>query len=256
MEKNSMKRLQNKVAVITGGNSGIGEGIAKCFFHEGAHVAIFGRNQETLARTKQGLDDKILTVAGDITHTDDIKKLYVEVHKKFGKIDILIVNAGIGERIHIENVTEEKFDKLTNINYRGAYFTVRYALDYLNHPASIVFIASCGGKMTLKRHSVYASNKAAVIKLAQNMSYDLAQYGIRVNSISPGYIETPIFAERLKTDPTYLKKREANIPLKRIGTPQDVANAALFLSSDEASYITGIDLLVDGGYSASFPEPE
>jgi NAD(P)-dependent dehydrogenase (short-subunit alcohol dehydrogenase family) len=251
-----MKRLQDKVAVITGGNSGIGQGIAKHFLHEGAKVAILGRQQTTLARTQQALGNEVLAIAGDVTQTSDLKNLYTQVHDQFGKIDILIVNAGVGERLHIENVTEEKFDKMVNTNYRGAYFTVRYALDYLNHPASIVFIASCAATITLKHHSVYASNKAAVVKLAKNLACDLAKYHIRVNSISPGYIKTPIFDERLKTNPDYLKRREANVPLRRIGTPQDIANAALFLASEEASYITGVDLLVDGGYCVSFSEPE
>ncbi|MBX3710019.1 MAG: SDR family oxidoreductase [Gammaproteobacteria bacterium] len=108
--------------------------------------------------------------------------------------------------------------------------------------------------ISIKQHSIYASTKAAIVKLAKNFAYDLADRGIRVNSISPGYIRTPIFDERLKSDPECLSRREVNIPLKRIGTPQDIANATLFLASEEASYVTGIDLLVDGGYSASFPE--
>lgn len=250
-----MKRLQNKVAIVTGGNSGIGKGIAKHFLNEGAKVVIFGRNQELLNQAEEEMENKILSVQGDVTKTQDLINLYEKTLSHYGKVDILIVNSGVGERLHIENVSEENFDYMVDINYRGAFFTVRYALDYLNAHASIILIASCGATITLKRHSVYASTKAAVVKLAKNFAYDLADRSIRVNSISPGYIETPIFDERLEKDPDYLKRREANIPLKRIGVPQDVANAALFLASEEASYITGVDLLVDGGYCASFTEP-
>lgn len=251
-----MQRLKDKVALITGGSSGIGYGIAKHFHDEGAKVVIVGRDADKLADAKKALGDNALALEGDIANTANTKKIIEQAHAHFGKIDILVVNAGMGERLSIEEVTEEKFDKMVNINYRGAYFTVKYALDYLNHPASIILIGSIAAKLTLKRHSVYASTKAAVVKLAQNLSNDLAKYQVRVNSISPGYIKTPIFDNRLKINPDYLNSRAKNIPLQRIGTPQDIANAALFLASEEASYITGANLLVDGGYSASFAEPE
>lgn len=251
-----MQRLKNKVALITGGSSGIGYGIAKHFHDEGAKVVIVGRDAEKLANAKKALGDDVLAIEGDIANTENTKKIVEQAHAHFGKIDILIVNAGMGERLHIEEVTEEKFDKMVNTNYRGAYFTVKYALDYLNHPASIVFIGSIAASVTIKRHSVYASTKAAVVKLTQNLANDLAKYHIRVNSISPGYIKTPIFDNRLAINPDYLNSRAKNIPLQRIGTPEDIANAALFLASDEASYITGANLLVDGGYVASFAEPE
>lgn len=251
-----MQHLKNKVALITGGSSGIGYGIAQHFHNEGAKVIIVGRDAEKLAAAKKALGDNVLALEGDIANTANTKKIVEQAHAHFGKIDILIVNAGMGERLSIEEVTEEKFDKMVNINYRGAYFTVKYALDYLNHPASIILIGSIAANLTIKRHSVYASTKAAIVKLAQNLSNDLAKYQIRVNSISPGYIKTPIFDNRLKTNPDYLNSRAKNIPLQRIGTPEDIAKAALFLASDESSYITGTNLLVDGGYSASFAEPE
>ncbi|MBA3661701.1 MAG: glucose 1-dehydrogenase [Gammaproteobacteria bacterium] len=250
-----MTRLKNKVAIITGGNSGIGKGIAKHFLAEGAQVVIFGRNQQSLDQAKEELGDPLLVVQGDVTNTQHLENLYKQTLLQYGQCDILVANAGVGERIHIDNATEENFDRMVDSNYRGTFFTVRHALTYLNPRASIILIASCGATITLKRHSIYASTKAAIVKLAKSFAYDLADRSIRVNSISPGYVKTPIFDERLRSDPGYLSRREANIPLKRIGTPQDIANAALFLASDESSYITGIDLLVDGGYSASFPEP-
>lgn len=251
-----MNRLKNKVAVITGGNSGIGKGIAQHFVNEGAKVVIFGRNQKTLDEAKREMGNNVLAVQGDITQTADIKKLYEKTLEHYGKVDILVANSGVGERVYINDVEEKHFDYMTNINYRGLFFTVKYALEYLNPNASIILIASCSATLTFKKHTIYASNKAAVVKLAKSLSFDLSDRLIRVNSISPGYIKTPIFDNRLETDPEYLSKREAIIPLKRIGSPQDIANAALFLASNEASYITGIDLLVDGGYSASFQESD
>lgn len=248
-----MKRLQNKVAIITGGNSGIGKGIAKKFCAEGAKVVILGRNQKTLDQTKQELGENVLAIQGDVTNTADLKKLYETTLSHYGKVDILVVNSGVGERLHIKDVTEQKFDDMVNTNYRGAYFTVKYALDYLNQNAAIILIASAAAHVTMKRHSVYASTKAAIVKLAKNLAFDLSDRYIRVNSISPGYIETPIFDSRLELNPNYLEEKKLNIPLKRIGSPQDIANAALFLASDEASYISGTDLLIDGGYAASFP---
>lgn len=250
-----MSRLKNKVAVITGGNSGIGKGIAQHFLEQSAKVAIFGRNAATLAQAKNEMENKILAIQGDVTNTDDLKNLYETTVSNYGKLDVLVVNSGVAERVHVKDATEYNFDYMTDINYRGVFFTVQNALEYLNQNASIILIASCGATITLKRHSIYTSNKAAVIKLAKCFAYDLAERQIRVNSISPGYVKTPVFDERLKKDPDYLSRREAIIPLKRIGTPKDIANAALFLASDEASYITGVDLLVDGGYAASFPEP-
>lgn len=251
-----MKRLQDKVAVITGGNSGIGKGIAKHFHAQGAKVVIFGRNERTLNEAKQEMGDDVLAIQGDITSTEDLKNLYEKTQAHYGKIDILVANSGVAERLPIEAVEEDSFDYMVNINYRGVFFTVKYALPYLNDNASIILMSSCAASITLKHHSVYASTKAAVTKLAKNFAYDLADRLIRVNSLSPGYIETPIFDTRLATDPNYLKRRESSIPLKRIGNPQDIANAALFLASSESSYITGIDLLVDGGYTASFAEQE
>jgi NAD(P)-dependent dehydrogenase (short-subunit alcohol dehydrogenase family) len=250
-----MKRLQNKVAVITGGNSGIGKGIAQHFFNEGAKVAILGRNQALLDQAAYEMQNEILAIQGDVTNTADLKNLYEKTLHRFGRIDIVIANAGVGgKRFPIQDVEETEFNEMLNINYRCAYFTAKYSLDYLNAGASIIFIASCSAFITLKNHTLYAPTKAAMVKLAKNLAYDLAEKQIRVNSISPGYIKTPIFDQRLQSDPDYLKKREENIPLKRIGTPKDIANAALFLASEESSYITGIDLLVDGGMSNAFPE--
>lgn len=250
-----MQQLKGKTAVITGGNSGIGKGIAEHFYREGANVVIFGRNEATLAEAKKEMDNHILTIHGDVTNSADLKNLFEATKKAYGKIDILVANSGVAQRVNVLEATEDNFDYMVDINYRGAYFTVKYALDYLNTPASIILIASCAATMSVKNNSIYGSTKAAVVKLAQHFALDLGERHIRVNAISPGYIKTPLFEGRLKSDPTYLTRREANVPLKRIGTPQDIANVALFLASDAASYITGSNLIVDGGYSINFMEP-
>ncbi len=248
-----MKRLANKVVVITGGNSGIGKGIAECFINEGANVVIFGRDAEKLANAKKALSEHILTVQGDVTNTQDLNNLYTLTQQRFGMIDCLVANAGVADRIHVDEVSEEAFDYMIDVNFRGLYFSIKYALNHLAEKSSIILIASCAAHVTMKRHSVYSATKAAVIKLTKNLAYDLADRLIRVNSISPGYIKTPIFDSVLEANPEYLNSKEINIPLKRVGIPADIANAALFLASDESSYVTGSDLLVDGGYAASFP---
>lgn len=251
-----MKRAAGKVVVITGGNSGIGKGIAKKFVEEGARVAIFGRDEETLETVKKELSHDLLAVQGDVLIREDLNRLFQQTRERFGKIDVLVANAGVARRIPLEEATEEDFDFMVDINYRALFFTVKYALEFLNRPASVILISSVAAHRTAKNHSIYSSTKAAVMKLAQNFAFDLADKKIRVNSISPGYIETPIFKERIEKEPGYLKARAQYIPLRRIGTPEDIANAALFLSSEEASYITGADLLVDGGYVASYPLPD
>lgn len=256
MEVEMMKRAENKVVVVTGGNSGIGKGIALKFAREGAKVVIFGRDEKKLQAAAREIGHGVLPVHGDVTRTEDLQNLYAKTKSHFGKIDILVANAGIGTQIPLGKVTERDFDLMVDINYRGLFFTVRYALDFLNRPASIVLIGSIAAYGTVKGHSVYSSAKAAVVKLAQNFSFDLADQKIRVNSISPGYIQTPIFEKRIEKEPDYLASRTKYIPLGRMGTPEDIANATLFLSGEEASFITGIDLVVDGGYLASYPLPD
>ena len=251
-----MKRATNKVVVVTGGNSGIGKGIAKKFFDEGARIVVFGRNQETLKAMQQELSDTILTVEGDVSKADDLKRLFEKTKKTFGKIDVLIANAGVAKKVAFDQISEDDFDSIVDINYRGLFFTVRYALEFLNDSASIILIGSVAAHSGINNHSIYSSSKAAVLQLAKNFALDLAPRKIRVNSISPGYVKTPIFDDRLLNDSAFLEKRLSYIPLQRIGIPEDIASAALFLSSKEASYITGTDLIVDGGFTALHAQPK
>lgn len=165
-----MKRVEGKVAVITGGNSGIGKGIAKKFAEEGAKVAIFGRSLETLEKTKQELPGEILAVRGDVTNAEDLKKLFSEVEKHYGKTDILVANAGVGKKVHVEKATEEDFDYVVDINYKGVFFTVKYSIPHLNAKASILLIASTAAYEIAKGRSIYSSTKAAVSKLAQGFT--------------------------------------------------------------------------------------
>ncbi|WP_131781588.1 SDR family NAD(P)-dependent oxidoreductase [Legionella gresilensis] len=247
-------RLHNKVAVVTGGNKGIGRGIVEHFLAEGANVVAFARDKQSLSDLKQ-THPQILTVSGDVTKGQDLKRLFQETEQHFGKIDILVANSGVGERVSVADMKEADFDYIVNINYKGVYFTVNYALPYLNDGAAIILIASVAAYITLHNHSIYSSTKAAIIKLAKNFARDLAVRRIRVNSISPGIIETPIFSKSLKEDPDYLKKWQSLVPIGRIGKPLDIAYAACFLASDEATYITGTDLVIDGGLLANYQDP-
>ncbi|MGQ3887580.1 SDR family NAD(P)-dependent oxidoreductase [Legionella sp. CNM-1927-20] len=247
-------RLHNKVAVITGGNKGIGRGIVEHFLAEGAKVVTLARDEQSLSELKQ-THPQILTINGDVTKSQDLIRLFQETAQAFGKIDILVANSGVGVRVSVADMTEADFDYMVNINYKGTYFTVKHALSHLKDGAAIILIASVAAHVTIRNHSIYSSTKAAIVKLAKSFAFDLAPRRIRVNSISPGYIETPIFNKVLSQDPDYLKKRQALVPLGRIGTPLDIAYAACFLASDEATYITGSDLVVDGGLVASYREP-
>jgi NAD(P)-dependent dehydrogenase (short-subunit alcohol dehydrogenase family) len=241
--------LKNKIAVITGGNSGIGQGIAKCFIAAGAKVIIFGRNAKTLSETKHVLGDNLFTIQGDVNKTQHLKDLYQQLEKQFGKIDILVSSAGVVKRMPIADITESYVDAMIDTNLKSVLFTVKYSLPIMRDGGVILLIASAAAHKTVENHSIYSCSKAGVVKLAENFANDLADRHIRVNSISPGIIKTPIFDTHLKDDPDFLIKREKRIPLKRLGNVDDIAKAAVFLCSDDASYITGTDLLIDGGYS-------
>ncbi|WP_114993009.1 SDR family NAD(P)-dependent oxidoreductase [Synechococcus sp. UW179A] len=242
-------RLSGKVALITGGSSGIGRGIAKRFVAEGAQVAVIGRDERRLRELKNELGENLQTMQGDVTNHEKLKDMIEDAKNNFGFIDTLVCSAGIGYRLPLQKATLEEFDLTISVNVRSIFDLIRIAeKDLKSGNSSILLISSIAGHVTFTDHVIYSAAKAAVTKMTANFAIDLADKCIRVNAISPGFIETPIFDQRLKQDPDFFKKMGSLVPLKRMGVPEDIANAATFLCSDEASYITGVDLVVDGGY--------
>ena len=250
MRTEATGRLAGKVAVVTGGNSGIGLAIAKAFRDQGAHVAIFGRNEESLAKAEKQLGEDSLAVRGDAARPDDLVRLCNQTAERFGGIDVVVVNAGIVELGRIDEIDEEMFDRTSDVNFKGAFFTVRAALPHLRPGGSVILVSSGSNKVGTPASPVYAATKAAVRSLARSLAADLVGRGVRVNALSPGFIDTPIFdrSGMHGGDPEeFFAKLRKMIPMGRVGRPEEVADAAVFLASDEASYITGIELPVSGG---------
>ena len=247
-----MSKLQDKIAVITGGNSGIGRSIAEAFAAEGATVVVFGRNRETLDQTAAALGDGNHAVQGDVSSAADLDRLFATVKEKLGRIDVLVANAGVAPGAPMEQVDEALFDKLFDINVKGLFFTVQKALPLLGEGASVVLTGSSVSYRGMPGMSVYGATKAAVRYLARAFSTELLSRGIRVNVLSPGPIETPIFdrmglPEEAKAE--MARQIESQVPIGRFGKPEEMAAAALFLASDESSYVVGADLLADGGFA-------
>lgn len=244
------KRFEGKTVVITGGNSGIGLATAKLFHEEGAKVAISGRDQKTLDEAVRTIGNGTLAVKADVSKLADIDKFYTQVTSKFGKIDAVFANAGIAKFAPAGDSAEQLFDETFDINVKGLYFTLQKALPHLNDKAGIVLNASVVGTKGYAGTSVYSATKAAVRSLARTFAAELVDRGIRVNVVSPGPIETPILGRsglpQAAVD-EFAKDAKARVPMKRFGTPEEVGHAVLFLASNEASYITGVDLNVDGG---------
>jgi NAD(P)-dependent dehydrogenase (short-subunit alcohol dehydrogenase family) len=245
-----MKRFEGKTVVITGGNSGIGLAAAKMFREEGARVAISGRDQKTLDAAVKSIGGDTLAVKADVAKVADIDKLFAQVAAKFGKIDALFANAGIAKFATVGDSTEQMFDETFDINVKGLYFTVQKALPHLNDNAGIVLNSSVVNAKGNFATSVYSASKAAVRSLARTFAAELVGRGIRVNVVSPGPIETPILERGgmpQAAQDQFAENIKARVPMKRFGTPEEVGHAVLFLASSEASYITGVDLKVDGG---------
>ncbi|HUI75163.1 MAG TPA: SDR family oxidoreductase [Candidatus Acidoferrum sp.] len=245
-----MKRLEGKVAVVTGGNSGIGLATAKRLQEEGAKVAISGRNRKTLDEASKTIGNGVLTVQADVAELGEVEKFYGEISRKLGKIDVLFVNAGVAKFVPLADTSEKVFDEQFDINIRGAYFTIQKALPLLNDGASIILNTSVVGSKGFAGASAYAATKAALRSLARTAATELADRGIRVNTVAPGPIETPIF-ERTglpkEALDDFAKDAISKIPLKRFGQPEEVAGVVAFLASKDASYITGVEINVDGG---------
>ncbi len=247
-----MGKLEGKVAVITGGNSGIGLATAKEFKEQGARVVITGRDQKTLDEAKREIGGDVLAVRSDTSNLTEIDKLFNVVKEKFGKVDVLFVNAGVGGFLPVEAVTEEVFDSIMNINFKGAYFTIQKALPLLNDNASIVLNASIVANIGMPNSSVYAASKAALITLARTLSAELVGRGIRVNVVSPGPVTTPILGRAGMPQDVLeetMKSIEAQVPMKRFGRPEEIAKTVLFLASSDSSFLLGTEIVADGGMS-------
>jgi NAD(P)-dependent dehydrogenase (short-subunit alcohol dehydrogenase family) len=245
-----MIRFTDKVVVITGGNSGIGFAAALEFFKEGAKVVVTGRNAATLAETQKALDGKALVLAADIRKTADLEKLFQTVKDKFGKIDVLFVNAGIAKLAPLAETTEQVFDEIFDTNIRGAYFTVQKALPLIGDGGAIVFTTSWFDESGIAGTSAVSATKAALRSVTRTLAAELVSRNIRVNAVSPGVIETPLFGKLGLPETTVQeigKDLLAQIPQKRFGTAAEVAKVVTFLASQDASYMTGAELAVDGG---------
>lgn len=248
-----MSRLKNKVAVITGGNSGIGFGIAEAFKREGAVGAITGRNEATLNSSVNALGTGFIGIKGDVTRLADLENIFRTTADKFGKIDALVVNAGgIVDGVPmaaINDVTEENYDRYMDLNLKSAYFTVQRSLPYLNEGASIILIGSSAAHRAAPGMAIYSAAKAAIISLAKGLSLDLLTKKIRVNTLSPGSIDTPVFGKIVPQEQLEQVKQTwiDHTPVGRQGLPSDIGNAAVFLASDESSFIVGTEILSDGG---------
>jgi NAD(P)-dependent dehydrogenase (short-subunit alcohol dehydrogenase family) len=240
------KKLEGKVAVVTGGNSGIGLATARLFVAEGAHVFITGRRQAELEEAVRQIGKHVTGVQGDVSNLADLDRLFATVKREKGRIDVLFANAGVAEVGPLRSISEEHFDTVFNINVKGVLFTVQKALPLFTDGGSIILNGSIAASKGAEAGSVYSASKAAVRSFARCWTSDLKRRQIRVNVISPGAIETPILNKG------GLTREQADafvtlVPLGRIGTADEVAKAAVFLASDDSSYITGIELFVDGG---------
>ncbi len=244
-----MSRLKNKVAVITGGNSGIGFGIAQAFKTEGVRGAIVGRNQETLASAAAQLGDGFIAINADVTNLADLERVFAATAEKFGKIDVIVANAGAGTTGTVADTSEADYDRLLDLNLKSVYFTVNKALPYMNDGGSIILIGSNAAHRAYPSFGLYGAAKAAVIFLAKVFSNDLLDRKIRANVITPGTTDTPAFdkfvpAEQIEA----VKQHFAEVmPIGRIGQPSDIGKTAVFLASDDSSFMLGAELLVDGG---------
>ena len=245
-----MKRLEGKVAVITGGNSGIGLATAKRLQEEGAKVAILGRSRKTLDEAVKSIGNGVVAVQGDVAKLGDVDKLYAEVSQKLGKIDVLFVNAGVAKFAPLAETSESTFDENFDTNIKGAFFTIQKALPLLNDGASIILNTSVAGQTGVVGASAYSATKAALRSLARTAAAELVGRGIRVNTVAPGPIATPIFGRTgmpQEAVDEFAKQIIAKVPMKRFGQPEEVAGAVAFLASQDASYITGVEINVDGG---------
>jgi NAD(P)-dependent dehydrogenase (short-subunit alcohol dehydrogenase family) len=243
-------KLEGKIVVITGGNSGIGLATARRFVNEGAYVFITGRRKEELDAAVKLIGRNITAVQGDVAKLDDLDRLYDAVKKQKGRVDVLFANAGTGSFAALGQITEEHYDRIFDTNVKGLLFTVQKALPLMPDGASIILNASVVSSKGDPAFSVYSATKAAVRSFARGWANDLKDRKIRVNALSPGPIDTPGIDGLAKTDEQRRQFRAAlvaAVPLRRLGDPDEIAKVAVFLASDDASFVNGIELFVDGG---------
>jgi NAD(P)-dependent dehydrogenase (short-subunit alcohol dehydrogenase family) len=247
-----MGKLDGKVALVTGGNSGIGLATAKRFVSEGAYVFITGRRTEELAAAVKEIGKNVTGVQGDVSKVADLDRLFAQIKREKGKLDIVFANAGVAKYARLGSISEELFDSIFNTNVKGLLFTVQKALPLLPDGASIILNASIVGSKGLPTNSVYSATKAAVRSFARTWTTDLKDRRIRVNAVSPGATDTPGARDLLASSEVgeQRKKMIATVtPLGRFGTPDEIAKAVVFLACDDSSYVTGIELFVDGGFA-------
>jgi NAD(P)-dependent dehydrogenase (short-subunit alcohol dehydrogenase family) len=246
----SSQRFLGKVAVITGGNSGIGLGVAKAYAGEGARVAITGRNKKSLEAAAKEIGDGTLAIQSDAGKVAEIEAAMREIKERFGRIDVLFVNAGIGKFVPFEQVTEAFFDETVDINMKGVFFTVQKAIPLMSKGSAIVLNASINAHLGMPGTTVYGATKAAVISMAKTLSADLLEKGIRVNAISPGPITSALLArdgisqEKLQETKDWI---QSQVPINRFGMPEEIAAAVLYLTAPESAFVLGTELIIDGG---------
>lgn len=244
-------RFKDKVALVFGGNSGIGLATAQAFAAEGARVVITGRDPKTLSTASASIGAGTLALRSDISSLADLDTLYAQIREHYGRIDVLFVNAGIGTFASVREITPALWDEVHQVNLRGAFFATQKALPLMSRGGAIVFTGSIGSVLAAPGNAIYAAAKAGLRAVARIVAVELVGEGIRVNMVSPGATETPIITRNIGMGPEAVDALRAmmiaNTPMKRMGRPEEIARAVLFLASDEASFITGVDLFVDGG---------
>ena len=247
-----MGKLDGKIALVTGGNGGIGLATAKRFVAEGAFVFITGRRQRELAAAVREIGDNVEGVQGDVSNLADLDRLFGQIRREKGRLDIVFANAGIARYAPLGEISESLYEEIFDVNVKGLLFTVQKALPLLADGASIILNASIVGSKGLPENSVYSATKAAVRSFARTWTTDLKQRRIRVNAISPGTIDTPGLNNLLASSEVGEQRRKlisSIVPLGRFGTPDEIAKAGVFLASDDSSYVAGVELFVDGGFA-------
>jgi NAD(P)-dependent dehydrogenase (short-subunit alcohol dehydrogenase family) len=245
-----MMRFEGKVAVVTGGNSGIGLAAAKAFAREGASVAVTGRDEKSLKAAEQEIGKGALALRADSSRLSDIDAAMAKIRERFGKIDALFVNAGVGKFVPFDQVSEAFYDEIMNVNLKGVFFTVQKALPLLASGAGVVLNASINAHKGMPGTTVYGASKAAVVNLAKTLSADLIPRGIRVNAISPGPVESALLTRiGMKEDQLQQTKEwiKGQVPMNRFAHPDEIAEAVLYLCSPASSFVAGADLVIDGG---------